>query len=60
VLSATYTILSNILVSMLTAYIDEITGPHQCVFRRNRSTADQIFCIRHILEKTWEYNGRVN
>jgi hypothetical protein len=25
-------------------------------FRRNRSTTDQIFCIRQILEKKWEYN----
>jgi hypothetical protein len=32
-------------------YIDEIIGDHQCEFRRNRSTNDQIFCIRQILEK---------
>jgi hypothetical protein len=24
--------------------------------RRNRSTPEHIFCIRHILEKIWEYN----
>jgi hypothetical protein len=34
----------------------EIIGVHQCGFRRNRSTTDQIFCIHHILEKGWEYN----
>jgi hypothetical protein len=28
-------------------------------FRRNRSTTDQIFCIRQILEKKWEYNETV-
>jgi hypothetical protein len=25
-------------------------------FRRNRSTTDQTFCIRQILENKWEYN----
>jgi hypothetical protein len=35
-------------------------GHHQCGFRRNRSTTDQIFCIRKILEKKWEYNGTVH
>ncbi|KAJ4432529.1 hypothetical protein ANN_21151 [Periplaneta americana] len=30
-------------------------GDHQCGFRRNRSTIDQIFCIRQILEENWEY-----
>ncbi|KAJ4443686.1 hypothetical protein ANN_05361 [Periplaneta americana] len=39
---------------------DEINGDHQCGFRRNRSTIDQIFCIRQILEKKWEYRGTVH
>ncbi|PSN43800.1 hypothetical protein C0J52_15500 [Blattella germanica] len=33
---------------------------HQCAFRRNRSTIDQIFSLRQILEKKWEYNGTVH
>jgi hypothetical protein len=41
-------------------YIDEITGNHQCGFQRNRSTTDQLFCIRQILEKKWEYNETVH
>jgi sorting nexin-29 len=52
--------LSNILLSRLVPYIDEIIGDHQCWFRRNRSTTDQIFCIRQILEKIWEYNETVH
>jgi len=28
--------------------------------RRNRSTADHIFCICHILEKKWEFNEAVH
>jgi hypothetical protein len=52
--------LSNILLSMLSSYIDEIIGDHQCGFRRNRSTTDQIFCFRQILEKKWEYKETVH
>jgi hypothetical protein len=59
-LSTSYKIFSNILLSRLTQYVDEIIGDHQCGFRRSRSTTDQIFCIHHILEKTWEYNGTVH
>jgi sorting nexin-29 len=35
-------------------------GHHQYGFRPNRSTTDQIFYIRQILEKKWEYNGTVH
>ncbi|KAJ4446721.1 hypothetical protein ANN_13418 [Periplaneta americana] len=59
-LLTSYKILSNILLRRLTPYIDEIIGDHQCGFRRNRSTIDQIFCIRQIMEKKWEYKGTVH
>jgi hypothetical protein len=36
-LSTSYNILLNILSSRLVPYIDEITGDHQCGFRRNRT-----------------------
>jgi hypothetical protein len=51
-LSTSYKILSTILVSRLSPYIDEIIDDHQCGFRCNKSTTDQIFCIRQILEKS--------
>jgi hypothetical protein len=41
-------------------YIVEIIGDQRCGFRRNRSTTDQIFCIRQILEKKWEHNETVH
>jgi hypothetical protein len=59
-LSTSYKILSNILLARRTPYADEIIGDHQCGFRRNRSTTDQIFYIWQILEKRWEYNGTVH
>jgi hypothetical protein len=59
-LSTSYKILSNILLSRLTPYVDEIIGDHQCGFRCKRSTTDQIFCIHQILEKKCEYNGSVH
>jgi hypothetical protein len=59
-LSASYNILTNILLARLTTYADEIIGDHQCAFRHNRSTTDQILYIREILEKKWEYNGTVH
>jgi hypothetical protein len=56
-LSTSYKILSNILLTRLTPYADKIIGDHQCGFQHNRSTTDQIFYIQQILEKIWEYNG---
>jgi hypothetical protein len=53
-LPATFKILSNILLSTLTPYAEDITGVHQCGFRRKMSTTDHIFCIRQIYEKKWE------
>jgi len=50
-LSTTYTILSNILLLKLTPYVNEIMGDHQYSFIHKTSTSDQIFCIRHMLEK---------
>jgi hypothetical protein len=39
-LPTTYNILSSILLSSLTPYIDKIIGEHHCRFQHNRSTAD--------------------
>ena len=58
-LPTTYQILSNILLSMLTPYAEEIIGDFQCGFRSNRPATDHIFCIRHIPVKTMEKNEAV-
>jgi hypothetical protein len=59
-LSTSYKIVSNILLSRLSLYIYETIGDHQCGFQSNKSTTDKIFCICQILEKKWEYNETVH
>jgi hypothetical protein len=44
-LSTSYKILFNILLSRLSPYVDKIIGDHQCGFFHNRSTNDQIFAF---------------
>jgi hypothetical protein len=50
-LSTSCKILSSIILSRLSPYADGIFGDYQCGIRRNKSTTDQIFCVRQILEK---------
>jgi hypothetical protein len=50
-LTTAYKILSNILLSRLTPHAEEITGDHQCGFRRNRSTTDLYFAFVEYLRK---------
>jgi sorting nexin-29 len=59
-LSTSYKILSNILLSRPTPHANEIIGDHQSGFLHNRPTTVQIFYIRQILEEKWEYNGTVH
>jgi len=42
-LPTTYKILSNILLTRLIPYAQEVIRDHQCGFRRNRSTTDHTF-----------------
>jgi hypothetical protein len=59
-LSTSYTMLSNIFISRISPSIDEIIGDPLSCFRRNRTTTEQIFCFRQILEKKWEHRETVN
>jgi hypothetical protein len=60
ILPTTYKILSNILLSRLTPYAEEIIGDYQCGFRRNWSTTDHKIWLRQILAKKREYNKEVH
>ncbi|XP_048487060.1 uncharacterized protein LOC105395445 [Plutella xylostella] len=54
-LPTVYKILSYILLRRLEPYAEETLGDYQCGFRRNRSTVDQIFLLKQLMEKKWEY-----
>ena len=54
-LCTTYKVFSNILFTRLSSYAENIIGDYQCGFRKDRSTIEQIFNIRQILEKTREF-----
>jgi hypothetical protein len=54
ILPTTYKILSNILLSRLIPYAQEIIGDHQYGYHRNMLTTNHMFSIRQILEKNWE------
>jgi len=45
---------------MLTPYVEEIIGDHQCGFRHNSSITDHIFCHLQIPKKKWEYKVAVH
>ena len=59
-LCTAYKVLSNILLQRLSPLVEDILGEYQCGFRKNRSTIDQIFTLRQILEKRREHNLAVH
>ena len=56
-LNTAYKIFSKILYNRLQPYVKEIIGKYQTGFCRGKSTIDQIYTLRQILEKTIE--GRI-
>lgn len=55
VLNIGYKIFSTILCERLKPYLANIIGNYQCGFRPGKSTTDQIFTLRRLLEKTLEF-----
>ncbi|XP_038116806.1 uncharacterized protein LOC119769006 [Culex quinquefasciatus] len=56
ILNAAYKVLSRILWSKLRPMTETFVGEYQCGFRAGRSTTDQMFTLRQILDKFREYN----
>jgi sorting nexin-29 len=54
-LNVTYKIFTTLVTRSIEPYAEGIIGDYQCGFRIGRSTTDQIFCLRIILEKTCEH-----
>lgn len=55
-LSSAYKILSKLILNRLQEYTTPIIGDHQAGFSKGRSTTDQIFILKSIISKYWEYN----
>ena len=54
--SIVYKIYTICVYNRLIPFLDEIIGPYQAGFRHCKSTIDQIYTLREILERRWEYN----
>jgi sorting nexin-29 len=53
-LPVAYKVLTSVMCERLKPYAEALIGPYQCGFRPGRSTVDQIFTLRQILEKAYE------
>ena len=51
-LTIAYRILSSVLCERLKPFVNKLIGSYQCSFIPGKSTIDQIFTLRQILEKT--------
>jgi hypothetical protein len=49
-----YKVLSEVLFNRLAFCAERVVGDYQCGFRQERSTTEQIFNVRQILEKCKE------
>jgi len=57
--NAAYIILSNIILGKIKPHIEKVMGDYQNGFRDGRSVTDNIFALKIINEKLWEYNQSV-
>ncbi|XP_043065425.1 uncharacterized protein LOC122320881 [Drosophila ficusphila] len=53
-LPVAYKVLSSVLCENMKPHAEALIGPYQCGFRPGKSTIDQIFTLRQILEKSYE------
>jgi hypothetical protein len=59
-LDLVYKVFSKIISKRLEPYMEDIVGKYQAGFRRNKSTIDQIFAMKQILEKCYEYDTDIH
>ncbi|KAL4103847.1 hypothetical protein QTP88_019182 [Uroleucon formosanum] len=58
-INVAYKILAYCILDRIKPLSEGVLGEYQGGFRPNRSTTDQIFCIRQIAQKSWEYNNEL-
>jgi sorting nexin-29 len=55
-----YKIFTTVLKNKLETYTEQIIGAYQAGFRKGKSTTDQLFSVKLIQEKFWEYKTDVH
>jgi hypothetical protein len=58
-LNRAYKVLSNVKYTRFLHYTETQVGAYQCRFCARKSTTDNMFVLRQILEKAWEWNLEV-
>jgi len=59
-LNVAYKVFSNCILTRIKEKAKQTIGEYQGGFRQGKSTTDQIFIIRQIYQKTWEFNKEVH
>jgi sorting nexin-29 len=59
-LNTTYKILTCIIYNKLTEYAEKLIGDYQKGFRKNSSTTDNIYMLKQIYEKSYEFNIKLH
>jgi len=55
-----YKILTTVINNRLKKYTENTIGRYQAGFRTGKSTIDQIFTVKKLLEKDWEHNVEIH
>jgi len=55
-----YRILTAVINNRLEKSTEHIIGEYQAGFRTAKSTTDQIFTVKNLLEKAWDHNVEIH
>jgi len=58
-LNVAYKVVSNCILKRIKEKAEQTIGEYQGGFRQVKSTTDQIFIIRHLYKKIWEFDKKM-